>query len=126
MPSFSDAQKAAIRQYMGFSELFHDIDPRLEGQMTDLGARAPDAVNRIIANLNLLADIDARLLNTQNLDALIANRVEDVYLNGSVQMDTLRDQGRMLINQIAITFELEPKRDYYSIGHEMGGMFELG
>jgi|SRR5579859_6660285 len=116
---FSDAEKAAIRQYLGFSELFHDLDPRLEGQMNDLGSRAPDAVTRVQANLTALANIDTRLAGA--LDNLDLTKAEDIEFLGPKQLEAIRDQGRMLIQQIAITFELKPKRDYYATGEDMGG-----
>jgi hypothetical protein len=124
MSAFTDAQKAAIRQYLGFSELFHDIDPRLEGQMIELGSRAPDAVARVQANLVALADIDARLGGA--LDNLDLTKAEDILFLGPDQLEALRNQGRMLIQQVAITFELRPKRDYYATGECMGGEIPLG
>jgi hypothetical protein len=124
MAAFTDPQKAAIRQYLGFSELFHDIDPRLEGQMIELGSRAPEAVARVQTNLLKLADIDARLDGAlENLDLTTA---EDIIFLGPEQLEALRNQGRMLIQQIAIAFELKPKRDYYATGECWGGEISLG
>lgn len=119
MAAFTPPQMAAIRQYLGFSELFHDIDPRLESQMIDLGNRSPDAVTRVVNNLTALADIDSRL--TGALDNLDLTHADEVDFLGPAQLEALRDQGRMLIQQIAITFELKPKRDYYMVGEDAGG-----
>lgn len=124
MANFTDAQKAQIRQYLGFSELFHDIDARLEGMMNQLGSRAPEAVSRVIANLQRIADIDARL--DCALDNLNITKAEDVEFSGEPQLDALRNQGRMLIQQIAIVFELIPKRDYFAVYDGCGGVVPLG
>lgn len=117
--AFTAAEKAQIRQVLGFSELFHDLDPRLEGQMIDLGTRAPDAVTRIQNTLVALTDIDARLVVA--LDDLSLVKAEDITFQGEGELESLRNQGRMLIQQIAITFELVPKRDYYGSAEVLGG-----
>ena len=124
MSSFTPAQRAAIRQYLGWSELFHDVDPRLEGMMSMLDQRAPDAVVRVKNNLVRLADIDDRI--TSALDNLDLTRAEDINFLGPDQLDALRNQGRMLVNQIAITFELRPPRDYFAMGDDGGGIVPLG
>lgn len=125
MPSFSSQDKVAIRNYLGFSELFHDLDPRLESQMNDIQARSPDAVAFVQARLADLDDIRSRLgLALDNLDLVQA---EDVTFLGPMQLEALRDQGRMLVRQIAIIFELEPKRDVFSTeGVGWGGPINLG
>jgi len=124
MAAFTDAQKAAIRQYLGFSELFHDVDTRLESQMSEIGTRSPDAATRIVNNLTALAAIDTRL--TSALDNLDLVRAEDVTFLGPAQLEAIRTHGRMLIGQIAITLEVQPRRDYYSTGAEMSGCIMLG
>lgn len=115
----------AIRNWLGFSELFHDIDPRLESQMNDIQARSPDAVTFVQARLADLDDIRSRLgLALDNLDLV---KAEDVTFLGPMQLEALRDQGRMLVLQIATIFELKPKRDVFLTGEDSyGGMIELG
>jgi hypothetical protein len=123
---FSSQDRVAIRNWLGFSELFHDLDPRLESQMSDIESRSPDAVTFVQARLADLDDIRVRLgLSLDNLDLIEAE--DGVRFLGPVQLETLRDQGRMLVQQMAILFELQPKRDVFAISElGWGGAIDLG
>jgi hypothetical protein len=112
MPDFSADEKVAVRNYLGFSELYHDLDPRLESQLSGLYARSPESVDLVRVRLTELADIRTRLgLALDNLDLVQA---EDVTFLGPMQLDALRDHGRMLIQSIAIMFDLVPLRDVFA------------
>jgi hypothetical protein len=121
---FSSTEKALIRQYLGFSELFHDIDPRLESQMAELGDRSPEAADNVRAQLARLANIDARLDGA--LDNLDLQKAEEVTFLGPDQLEALRDQGRNLIQRIAIVFQVAPQRDYYGVEAASGGILPEG
>ena len=124
MSVFTDAEKAQIRQVLGYSELFHDVDTRLENQMLEIGTRSPDAKTRISASLVALTAIDARLVSA--LDNLDLVRAEDVTFLGPAQLDTIRAHGRMLIQQISITLQCPVMRDYYSTGNDIANVVMLG
>ena len=123
--AFTDDEKMAIRSYLGWSALFFEIDPRLEGQMNRLPTSVPAAVTRVQTILTSLADIDTRL--GAALDNLDLTKAEDIIFLGPEQLDALRNQGRMLVNQLSIIFEVSPKRDYFGEGEGgMGGVIPLG
>jgi hypothetical protein len=123
--AFTGSEKQQIRQYLGYSELFKDIDPRLESQMNDIGNAADQsAATRVRAHLTDLADVDTRLKNA--LDNLTLTKAEDVNFRGPEELEALRDHGRNVVQRMAIIFELEPKRDYYGSGAGMGGEIPLG
>lgn len=125
--AFTNAEKTAIRQYLGFSELYRQIDPRVESQLDALPANNPDAETRVRNVLGSLALIDAKLMSAA-LTRLDASRVENIELLGPEQLAELRRQGRMLVNQIAVTFDITPPRDYFdpSGASGTGGLIALG
>lgn len=117
---FSDSEKQLIRNYLGFSELFHDIDPRLESQMNDIGTRSPDAVTFVQGILTKLATVDSQL--DALLPQLTLTKAEDIeFIHGSEQLEAVRDRGRELVQKVAIVFEIKPKRDVYASGEDLGG-----
>ncbi len=123
--AFSEDQKAAVRQYLGFSELFHDFDSRLEGQMDALGTSRPSAVTRAQALLTKLAALDAKI-DDSALNNLDLERAEDVTFLGPKQIEALQDYGRSLIQQLAVIFEVQVQRDYYGSEAGSGGVIPLG
>jgi hypothetical protein len=128
MADFTEDEKAAIRSYLGWSALYYLIDPRLESQIGTggLGTTQPSSATRVRSILTRLADIDSRLDSA--LDNLDLTKAEDINFLGSEQLDALRNQGRMLVGQLAIIFEVVPKRDYFDEGGGtgMGGLISLG
>jgi hypothetical protein len=100
MSAFTLEEKALIRQYLGFSELFHDIDPRLESQMAKIGDRSPEAADHVRTQLVRLANIDTQL--EAALDNLTLSKAEDVTFLGPEQLEALRLHGRNLVERIAI------------------------
>lgn len=122
--AFTDAQKAQIRQVLGYSELFHDVDTRLESQMDEIGTRSPDAETRVKSSLTAITALDTRISTA--LDNLDVRKAGSIELLGPAQLETLRQHGRMLIQQIAITFEVEIKRDYYGDGTALAAPVLLG
>lgn len=123
--AFTLPQRVAIREYLGWSQLFKQIDPRLEGQMDNLPITTPDAVTTVLALLADLGAVDAAIQNAA-LNNLTLSKAEDVNFFGPEQLSELRRHGRMKIQQLSIIFELEPKRDYYSVDDGMGGEIQLG
>jgi hypothetical protein len=123
--AFTNAEKTRLRRYLGFSELYRQVETRLESQLDALPTNNPDAETQVRA---LLAKVDAvdTKIQSAGLENLDAAKVKDVVLLGAEQLRALRAQGRMLIRQIAITFDLEPRRDYFDEGGAMGGLLPLG
>ena len=124
--AFTADQKAAIREYLGFSQLFFQIDPRLESQMDSLPTTVPSAVAIVTGLLTDLAAIDSAI-QTAALNNLTLSKAEDVTFLGPLQLEALRDQGRMKITQLAVIFEVQAKRDYFATGEgNDGGVVPLG
>jgi hypothetical protein len=124
--AFSADEKAAIRQYLGFSELFHDVDARLEGMLSQIDTRAPQAETRIRATLAKLAAVDANIDAVTTGGELTLKVAEDgVTFAGPDKIAALQAYGRVLVGQIAITLEIDPPRDYFGAGASFGGGYFL-
>lgn len=122
--AFTDTQKASIRRYLGFSEAFHQINTRLESMMDSLDARSPAASSQVLDILSQLQAIDAKNQDVA-LTGIDFAKAEDVQWN----LDSIRQRqayGRSLIQRLAITFEVEPARDYYDEGATGGGLLAIG
>lgn len=125
--AFTNAEKTKIRRYLGFSELWKQIDMRLESQLDALPLTNPDAETEVRTTLTRIVAID-EAIQSKALTRLDASEIiGEVKLLGPAQLTALRAQGRMLVNQIAITFSVEPFRDYFDEGGgSMGGMIQMG
>ena len=124
--AFTDEEEQLIRQYLGWSELYWDIDARIQGQLEYIGSdpeRAP-AATRVRAHLAELQDIDERLKNA--LDNLTLVKAEDVEFRGDGELEALRRHGRSVIQRLAIIFDVKPQRDYYGSEVPWTGEFGVG
>lgn len=123
--AFTPSEKQQIRQFLGFSELFHDIDTRLETQLIRIGDAADQSAKERVSTLVVsLNDIDTRLVGA--LDNLTLEKAEDVTFRGEQELEGLRKQGRMFIQQLSILFEVRPMRDYFGMEISMGGFIPQG
>lgn len=120
--AFTAAEKARIRRYLGFSQGFHDVDTRLEGQLTTLPETYPEAEDQVREILGKLAKIDAKL-QTAALGNLNVTELGDIKFLGPDQLTALEDWGRRLINQLAITFNIDmsDQPDYFGATSSGGG-----
>jgi hypothetical protein len=118
--AFTGAEKAAIRQYLGVSELFRDVDSRLEGQFDTVGTIRPDAEARVRALLTRLAAIDTRIevILDGGVDIV---KADDAEFDPEKAIALLQNTGRSYIAQVAIVFEYEVTRDYYGAPAGFGG-----
>lgn len=121
---FSGEEQARIRQYLGFSEQFQDLDGRLESQLAEVGSRSPEAETLVRQCLARLANVEEQLEGA--LDNLALTRAEDVSFLGPEQLEALRQHGRNLIQRIAIVFHVEPLRDYFGSEATSGGRLRFG
>ena len=131
--SFTTAQKAQIRYYLGFQDQFRDINTTLESQL-DAGL-STDAETLLTAAIDAsppgilasLIDIDASLQNAHG--RLKAKKIGSIDLPGRDEIDMLRDEGRRLVGRLAAMFGVAPKTDVFADGFgvsALGGMFLTG
>jgi hypothetical protein len=120
--AFTEDEKSAIRNYLGLSELYKDLDARLEGQLTTLSTYAE---TRVRACLTKLAAVDAKL-DSVALNSLDVKSADGATFFGPDQIDALQNYGRTLIGQIATTFLMDVPRDYYGGAAGNGGALSIG
>lgn len=111
--AFTDSQKSQIRQWMGYADIFHDADPRLENAMLSV-QQLPDggaAEARIVA---MLPKIQAAWDNFTNLDCLSNVQV------GNVKMDAIRARawarqiGPTLVGLLSDALRCRPARNIFA------------
>lgn len=122
--AFSPTEKVRIRNYLGRSELFKDLDTRLESQMDSIPTRSPEAETEIRTLLGKIAAIDDKLSDFA-VNGSDIKKAEEVEFWGPEQLSMLQNRGRMLIGRLATFFEVEVLGDYFGEG-PIGGVIPLG
>lgn len=110
---FTNAQRAKIRWYLGWSARFHQTDSRLEQAMNAVDMEVDDSsYDLIVANLAAMDAISTKL--TQAYDRLKALKVGSIDLPGAGEIGMLRSEGRRLGGQLAACFGVETRHDVWS------------
>ncbi len=122
--AFSETNRVAIREYLGFSAEFLQADPRLERAITvaqsvaDGGTRPDNSTElRVLALIASLQLIDSQL-DTQST-FLGAGTVDEVKVNSAREMVRLRMQGRMYVHRLARAFDTFPRSDVFSAAPQL-------
>lgn len=117
--ALTEAQKAAVRLYTGWSARFGQWGPleRALAAIEDL----PDTLAQITNAINgtppgllaLLADLDARLQGS--LGRLKASKVGSIELNGA-ETGQLRSRGRQLVTRLCTILDVRRGTDVFGGG----------
>jgi hypothetical protein len=123
--SFTTAEEALIRRYLGYPDLWRYKDTRLEGAM-DTASNDPDAVALIRADLAALADIDVKFIARAVSHAGV-RRVDEIefFGEGSILND-LRRVGRTVAGRISATLGVPLYADYFGTSGYPGDAFMGG
>lgn len=125
---FVEAERAKIRNYLGWSDRYRDYDTRLESEMNGIG----NDVNADTGAAFIVRDILAKLQNVDDsLEGGMGNQTLRAVKGGTVfqgaeEMRTYREHGRSLIQRMAVIFDVAPKRDYYGDEASSGGLVQRG
>lgn len=118
---WTEAEKASIRAYLGFPNLFHQQEPRLENAInsvqtvSDGGALDNDATQaRMRVALAQLDAVDAKLSALQCSYQVLEAGTDKVRLDSIRAAWQLRQDGKRIISQLAIPLGTRPVRDYFS------------
>lgn len=119
MAAWTEAEKANLRHYLGFSALFLQADPRLENAIASVlavadGGTRPDSATQVQIQgwLTKLSTVDQRLEDLW-IQAQ-AQGVDEVKVSPAVGMSLLRKEGRRLVNNVARALATRPRADIYS------------
>jgi hypothetical protein len=133
--AFTDAQKAKIRRYLGYPDVFRYANSRLESAIDVIGARA-EVQALVEADLTALEAIDAKLLTVASSQGGL-KRIDDIEFYEGQAVSQIRSDGRRLAGRLSITFGVPLAGDVFGTagytGDEWsrgqtqnGGMFPLG
>lgn len=130
MTAYSEADRVEIRRYLGFGDLYLQLDPRLESAITssqavaDGGTRPTSDAQLAIQGLIYgrttknnryirgLQDIEADLSDLQLQQG--ATKADEVELDAARQAALLEDAGRRLVHQLARMLDTFPRADVFS------------
>lgn len=139
--AFTDTQKAKLRMFLGYPDVFRQYNPRLESVFDVIGAR-PEVQTLVEDLITRIEAADAAI--TSALDYAGLKRAEDVEwyqaaTKFSAPQDAARALGKMLVGRLSGMMGVPPWRDYFgtegypgdafmSTGNQMtgGGMIPLG
>ncbi len=117
--AWTEADRAAIRSYLGFPALFLQADPRLEAAMTavqseaDRGVRPDGSTETQIRGwLVQLAKVESRL--EELWDEAEALKVDELGVDPMRAMALLRAEGRRVVGRIARALGTAPRHDVFS------------
>ena len=130
MTAFLESDRVQIRQYLGYSGLWLQADPRLESAITNIqaisdGGTRPDNSTQVLALaiVATLQGIDTRL-------SRLAGQVGTTAITaggaggGSARIDTVREtarlnsEGRKYVHRLARILDTEPRADVFSAAPE--------
>lgn len=117
--AWTEADRVAIRSYLGFADLFLQADPRLEQAMSSVqakpegGTRPDDSAERQIRGwLAQLARIETRL--EELWEEAEAGHVDELGVDPYRGMALLRAEGRRLVGRLARALATTPHADAFS------------
>ena len=116
---FTEVDRVQIRQYLGYSGLWLQLDPRLESAISNIqsvadGGTRPtsDTENLVRSYVDKLQDIDDSL---DGLDDYQATEEADGNKFDVVKEDNrLRRKGRMYVHRLAKALDTKPRADIYA------------
>lgn len=111
--ALTDAQKADIRWYLGYSARFYQSFSRLEQAMSAL-ENDPDAETLVLAAIDSVKLIDTKLVEVH--DRLKAVQVCDIKLGHKKELCALRGEGRRFVGRIAATLGVPVMHDVFGSG----------
>lgn len=111
--ALTDAQKADIRYYLGYSMRFHQSDSRLEMAMRALEEDS-DAETLVLADIARLKAIDLKF--EAAYDRLKVMQVCDIKLAHKAELCSFRSEGRRVVGRIAATLGVPVRHDVFGSG----------
>lgn len=121
--AFTDAQKAAIRRYLCYPDVFRFQHHTLEGAFTSM---SDEASTFVVAILDQLATIETTLQSSRSRQKVV--KAGEVTLSGGDEIRALRAEGQRLAGDISVAFGVpfyQGRKPFTQGGHG-GGAHVLG
>lgn len=119
--AFSEANKVAIRKYMGAGSIYKQLFPKLENAITaiqstaDGGSQVDSSTeDSVKAYLVKLAAVEDKLEALQCQMQVVQAGKDEVTLNVAQGVYLLRSEGRRMVGVIARTLACAPVWDFFS------------
>lgn len=119
--AFTESDRVQIRQFLGYSALWLQADPRLESAIANIqsvadGGTRPDTSSEVQAKAIVTK---LQLIDTA-MDTLViqqgATRVQNkMELDSAREMSRLRSLGRQYVHRLARMFDTLPRADVFSM-----------
>ena len=110
--AFTEAEKANIRFYMGWSgRFFNDFDTRLEQAISAIETR-PETETIVRNKLTELDQLETELTGART--RLKAWKVGSILLPRTMEIAVLRSEGRRKVSSMAATLGAEVRQDVFS------------
>lgn len=133
--AFTDAQKAKIRRYLGYPDVFRYANTRLESAIDVIGGRA-EVQALVEADLTALDAVDTKLSSVASSQGGL-KRIDDIEFYEGQAVSQIQSDGRRLVGRLSITFGVPVQGDVFGSGGytgdewsrgrtQYGGMFNLG
>jgi hypothetical protein len=113
--ALTDAQKAAVRRYLGYPDINRQAHSEIESALDVLSVEGEELVATLLSSL---ASIESKL--TASWSRAGVERVEDVWFSATGGVDGLRAEGRRLAADLGNIFGLAPVRTPFSAGPSSG------
>jgi hypothetical protein len=97
--AFTDAQKAAIRRYLGYPDVFRFQHHVLEGTFTSV---SPEAQDIAVGILDQLATLETSLQSAWSRQKVL--KADTVVLAGADEIRALRAEGQRLAGDLSCLF----------------------
>jgi hypothetical protein len=113
--AFTDTQKAQIRQYLGYPDVYRYANPRLEGALEVMGER-PEVVTIVTTILANLATADAKVNSVLAMAGIkTADEVEFFQAGaGNAAVNDARRYGRMWAGRLSKLIGVPKANDAFS------------
>lgn len=119
--ALSNANKAAVRRFLGFPDVNRQGHYALEGALISLSA---DGETIVTGLLTQLATIQTALTSSWSRQKVLV--AEEITLAGPGEIQALRAEGRRLAGELAGTLDIEIHRDVFSSGNGAAGVCRRG
>lgn len=124
----TDAQKAKVRLYLGFPDLYRYQNVRLESA---LDAISSEVETNVISILARIAAVETRLDGTLTTAGLSSVGAGDPEFYEGAKLKEIRSEGRRLCGQLSMLFGVPLQGDAFSTnGYQgdgwMSGPFQYG
>jgi hypothetical protein len=113
----TSGERVLIRNYLGWSERFHQTDSALEMGMNALDVDT-DGLNNVRDEMDKIAVIETKIQGITDLFKV--KQLGTIKIEGAEVLSLFRNLGRSSIARIAITLGVEIRADYFGTTGPLG------